>query len=390
MQARARLQTLIGTAGLILAVPSFIHAQTPLEGISGDSDTPMGVLRGPLRVAAAQRLAPDFSWVDTEALIDTPSLNPLSRALGDFLVIPLVSRGDWLLSARAARLTENTSSTAAHFADDSTLRVLDDGSLERRLITSGLLVESETGLGISADAVFADQRFASGSLIPLVGAPDSRLPGAVASFEESRGTGLAFAVGAPVTEYLGWNLGLRSRVDMNTYKAYRGVYSEPGDLDIPATAALGFTAKIAPEATLVLGAERVMYSDINSFSSYALPNRFLALLGDSSSPTFAWQDLTVYSAALRGGGPMWQWTVRYSTSLQPNPTAELLQQAINGIQSDSNWSLGLGRSFGQLGDLRLMASYAGAEYVLGSAYVRNVDPTDSEHLEFEAIWDVRF
>ncbi len=389
MQARARLQTLIGTAGLILAVPSFISAQTPLEGISGDSDTPMGVLRGPLRVSAAQRLAPDFSWVDAETLIDTPTLNPLSRALGEFLVIPLVGGRDWNVSARAARLIENTSKRP-QFADDASLRVLDDGGLERRLITSGLLVESEAGLGISADAVFADQRFASGSLIPLVGAPDSRLPGAVASFEESRGTGLAFAVGAPVTYYLGWNLGVRSRVDMNTYKAYRGIYSEPGDLDIPATAALGFTARIAPETTLVLGAERVMYSDINSFSSYALPNRFLALLGDSSSPTFAWQDLTVYSAAVRGGGPLWQWTVRYSTSLQPNPSAELLQQAINGIQSDSNWSLGLGRSFGDFGDVRLMASYAGAEYVLGSAYVRNVDPTDSEHLEFEAIWDVRF
>lgn len=389
MQARARLQTLIGTASLVLAVPSFMYAQTPLEGISGDSDTPMGVLRGPLRVAAAQRLAPDFSWVDADALIEAPSLNPLSRALGEFLVIPLASGRDWALSVHAARLTEKSSSRT-QFADDATVRVLDDGGLERRLITSGLLVESENGLGISADAVFADQRFASGSLIPLVDSPDSQLPGAVASFEESRGTGLAFAVGAPLTDRLGWNLGVRSRVDMNPYKAYRGVYSEPGDLDIPATAVLGFTATIAPETMLVLGAERVMYSDINSFSSYALPNRFLALLGDSTSPTFAWQDLTVYSAAVRGGGPMWQWTVRYSTSLQPNPTADLLQQAINGIQSDSNWSLGLGRSFGEFGDVRLMASYAGAEYVLGSAYVSNVDPTDSEHLEFEAIWDVRF
>jgi hypothetical protein len=349
----------------------------------------MVVLRGPLRVAAAQRLAPDFNWVDVDALIEAPSLNPLSRALGEFLVIPLMAGRDWSLSARAARLTEK-SSTRPQFDGDDTTRLLDDGALERRLITSGLLVESESGFGVSADAVFADQRFASGSLMPLVDSPNSQLPGAVASFEESRGTGLAFAVGAPMTDNVGWNLGLRSRVDMNAYKAYRGVYSEPGDLDIPATAVLGITALVAPETMLVLGAERVMYSDINSFSSYALPNRFLALLGDSSSPTFAWRDLTVYSAGLRGGGPMWQWSVRYSTSLQPMPTADLLQQAINGIQSDSNWSLGLGRSFGAWGDLRLMASYAGAEYVLGSAYVRNVDPTDSEHLEFEANWNVRF
>ena len=70
MQARARLQNLIGTASFLLVVPSFSFAQLPLEGISGESDTPMGVLRGPLRVAAAQRLAPDFSWVDVDALIE--------------------------------------------------------------------------------------------------------------------------------------------------------------------------------------------------------------------------------------------------------------------------------------------------------------------------------
>lgn len=389
MQARARLQILIGTASFWLVVPSFSFAQLPLEGISGDSDTPMGVLRGPLRAAAAERLAPDFSWVETDALIETPSLNPLSRALGEFLVIPLTAGRDWALFARAARLTERTGLKVAT-AGDATVSAINDTGLERRLMTSGLLVESEAGFGIGVDAVFADQRFASGSLIPLVDAPDSQLPGAVASFEESRGAGLAFAVGAPMTDILGWNLGVRSRIDMNTYKAYRGVYSEPGDLDIPATAALGFTARVAPDTELVLGAERVMYSDINSFSSYALPNRFLALLGDSSSPTFAWEDLTVYSAGLQGGMLRWQWSVRYSTSLQPNPSAALLQQAINGIQSDSNWSLGLGRSFGGLGDVRLTASYAGAEYVLGSPITRNVDPTESAHFEFEALWNVHF
>lgn len=389
MQARARLQILIGTASLVLVVPSFSFAQQPLEGYSGDSDTSMSVLRGPLRVAAAERLAPEFNWVDLDALIETPSLNPLSRALGELLVIPLASGRDWALFARAARLTERPASNLQS-SGDQTVRALSDGGLERRLLTSGLVMQSNAGLGFGVDAVFADQRFASGSLTPLVDAPDSQLPGAVASLEESRGTGLALAVGGPMVDRVGWSLGYRSRVDMNTYKSYRGVYSEPGDLDIPATAAFGITARVAPRTDFIVGAEHVFYSDINSFSSYALPNRFLALLGDSSSPTFAWQDLTVYSAALQGGIERWQWSVRYSTSLQPNPTAQLLQQAINGIQSDSNWSLGIGRSVGALGDFRLTASYAGAEYVLGSPFVRNVDPTESTHFEFEALWNFKF
>ena len=50
----------------------------------------------------------------------------------------------------------------------------------------------------------------------------------------------------------------------------------------------------------------------------------------------------------------------------------------------------VGRSLGGFGDFRLTASYAGAEYVLGSPFVRNVDPTQSTHFEFEALWNLRF
>ena len=390
MQARAHLQNLLGTAGLILAVPSFLSAAQISDGFSEGFDAPKSVIRGPLVAAAAERLAPDFSWVDVEALTATPSLNPLSMAIGDLLVVPVVNGRDWALYARAAVLSQRSNSTLKLSGPDPTLRALNDAGLERRLLTSGLYLQSSGGVGLGVDAVFADQRFASGTLPPLVDAPDRPMPESIASAEESRGIGLALAVGGPIEDVFGWSLGLRSRVDMDTYKRFRGVYSEPGDLDIPATAALGFSAALTPATAFVLGAEHVFYSDINGFSSYALPNRFLALLGDSSSPTFEWQDLTVYSAALQGAMSRWQWSLRYSTSLQPNPTASLLQKAIEGIQSDSNWSVGVGRELGNFGDIRLTASYAGAEYVLGSPYVSNVDPTASTHFEFEALWNVRF
>lgn len=390
MQARAHLINLIGTASLLLAVPSFLFAQQPIQGFAGTANVATkSVLRGALRIAAAERLAPNYSWVELETMVETPSLNPLSRVISDLLVVQLSSGQDWTLFARAMRLTDRTGSRLQSHVDP-TVAALSDGGLDRRILTSGLFVQSNAGFSVGVDAVFADQRFASGTLSPLVDTPDSHLPGAVVTSEESRGAGLAFAIGAPVSDRLSWSVGLRSRVDMNTYKSYRGVYSEPGDLDIPATAAFGVSAELTPGSKLVFGAEHVFYSDINGFSSYSLPNRFLSLLGDSSSPNFAWEDLTVYSAALQGGSKQWQWSVRYSTSLQPNPTAPLLQQAIAGIQSDSNWSLGLGRTLGTLGDVRLTASYAGAEYVLGSPFSRSTDPTNSTHFEFEALWSFRF
>ena len=389
MQARAILQILIGTASLILAVPSFCNNLPASTENFSDHAARQGVLRGALRAAATERLVPDFYWIDVDALVDATSLNPLSLTLQDLIVVPLAANSDWALFARAARLGQ-AKATGIQPSLDPSLGLLNDSGLERRMLTSGLYVQSNNGIGFGVDAVFADQRFASWTLSPLVEQSSQAFPADLIATEESRGTGVALAVGGPFTEQLGWSVGLRSRVDMNAYKQFRGVYSEPGDFDIPATAALGLTASVLPGADFVLGAEHLFYSDVNGFTSYALPNRFLALLGDSNSPSFAWQDLTVYSAALQGAIAAWQWSVRYSTSLQPNPTSALLQRAIEGIQSDSNWSLGVGRSFGALGDLRLSASYAGSEYVLGSPFISNVDPTESTHFEFEALWNVRF
>ena len=389
MQARAILQILIGTASLILAVPSFCNNLPASTENFSDHAARQGVLRGALRAAATERLVPDFYWIDVDALVDATSLNPLSLTLQDLIVVPLAANSDWALFARAARLGQ-AKTAGIQPSLDLSLGLLNDSGLERRMLTSGLYVQSNNGIGFGVDAVFADQRFASWTLSPLVEQSSQAFPADLIATEESRGTGVALAVGGPFTEQLGWSVGLRSRVDMNAYKQFRGVYSEPGDFDIPATAALGLTASVLPGADFVLGAEHLFYSDVNGFTSYALPNRFLALLGDSNSPSFAWQDLTVYSAALQGAIAAWQWSVRYSTSLQPNPTSALLQRAIEGIQSDSNWSLGVGRSFGALGDLRLSASYAGSEYVLGSPFISNVDPTESTHFEFEALWNVRF
>jgi hypothetical protein len=378
MQARARLQIVIGTAAAMMAVPTFLAAAASDQA---------RVLKGQWATAATEKLIPNFDWVDTSALV-SPAVHPFMSDANAWFSAPLLNSKEWAGVLRVSTLS-TTSGLAALVGTDLPKTVAIDAALERRLLNSGLFVQNQKGLAFGVDAVFAEQRFASGTLSPLPDR-DNILPPVSPLSERSTGVGVAVAVGGPLDERFSWSLGLRSPVDMDEYKSYQGLYSEPGDLDIPATATLGFSAQLVPSTALVLGAEQVFYSDVSGVSSFALPNRFLALLGDGNSPTFAWQDLTVYSAALRGEIATWDWSVRYSTSLQPNPTSPLLQRAIEGIQSDANWSLGLGRSIGRLGEIRLSASYAGAEYVLGSPYYRNTDPAESTHFEFEALWDWRF
>jgi hypothetical protein len=390
MQARARLHIAIGTAGIFLAVPLFSSAAEAIpQNDSGTEEQPR-LLRGALKTAATARLAPDYPWVELDGEADVAPLGRLSAALRDVMSLDLVQTGSWNLGLRAATLVASPMAGSGYGGVDPSLGAVDDELLERRLLASGLFLQSAGDVRFGVDAVLATQRFASPTLSPLGEAAGLVASGGGALYEQRNGIGVAMAVAGPLGERVGWTLGLRSRIDMDEYQRYRGVYSEPGDLDIPAAAAFGLSTALLAGAEFVVGAEHVFYSEINPLSSYALPNRFLALLGDSTSPSFAWRDLTVYSAAVQGSAADWNWSVRFSTSLQPDPTSGLLQSAIEGVRSDSNWSLGIGRALGRYGDLRLTASYAGAEYVLGSPYVRNVDPTESEHFEFEAAWHWRF
>lgn len=385
MQARAKLQIMIGVAASLAVAPPFLlAAESPTSSSLRHEPT---LLSGSWLRLAAERVTPGYQWVDVQSL---PPMTPLSPVLGlsvdEVFLVPVVGTDRWQAALRLSR-----SNLAGALVAPSTASQLDGTGFERRYWLSGLDLGTANGLRVSADAVFASQRFASGSLAPPFASDWLASQDPVGLVDQSQGTGLALSLGGPLpASGLGWVAGVRSKVDMDAFKHYRGVYSEPGDLDIPATAALGITANLGGAAELVLGAEHVFYSDVSSFSSYVLPNRFLSLLGDSTSPEFRWRDLTVYSAGLQGRAPDWNWSLRYSTSLQPDPTAGLLQQAIDSIQSNSNWSLGFTRQLSQLGELRLTASYAGAEYVLGTPYYRSNKVGDSTHFEFEALWQVRF
>ena len=94
--------------------------------------------------------------------------------------------------------------------------------------------------------------------------------------------------------------GFQSRIDMEEFAYHHGVYSSPADFDIPARASVGMAFQTNQKSWLNVSIERVMYSDVSAFPSRLLPDRLLSQLGDSTSPSFAWNDLTVYSVG-------WTW-----------------------------------------------------------------------------------
>jgi hypothetical protein len=245
---------------------------------------------------------------------------------------------------------------------------------------------------VSASAVFVYQQFATWGLGAGVSTQSLSAGPPLYStrVEESVGSGFRLQFNREIQDGLGFVTSVQSRVNMDAFQAYRGVYSDPGDFDIPSIAAVGLSWNANDSLTIGAGVSRVMWSDVTAFTSRALPRRVLRLLGDGTSPEFAWRDLTVVGVNFDWRAtPVDAFNLTLTTHQQPEPTAALLRQALT--QGSSNMDLGLNyaHDFGRAGSLSLGASYAPVEYFLGNSSYADRNSSGNV-VEVEAVWTTHF
>jgi hypothetical protein len=402
-QTTAKVEKIAGALGLILALPfSFAGAADhPNARISSFAEFAQSAnVLDAWREYALADLTIDFSWArDTAAPAAAPSL--FDRGIAHVAQPASHFAG---IGAAASALSVTLSRTKAAdtplFIPADSPSLLQDYTpgLQRYILSPSYLQPWGDNSSIGVSAIFAYQRFASLGLglesLPAAQGVSAApaLPYEFRSNQASYGAGMRVDFNSALSERLSWQAGYQSRVNMDAFNYYRGVYSEPGSFDIPASANIGLGYAVSPDLKIDLGAERVMYSQIAPFTSGALPTRFLVLLGSSISPTFAWQNVDVYSI-----GWTWRdssnglWSLHYSTREQPLPTSRLLQTALDPYLASHNIEFGFTHMFGLASSLRIEASYAPSEYVLGLPISNNLrSNSDGNQLEYQALWTTRF
>lgn len=260
--------------------------------------------------------------------------------------------------------------------------------LQRTVIAPSLTTGWGEGGSVRLTGVLAYQRFAS---IALGTTSDAWTPLPGWERDSSYGVGARIDIGNAIGERLRWGLGVQSRVGMGTFSDYRGVFADKGDFDIPASAMATLSYALTPDFSLDAGVQRVQYSAIRPFTSSNLPTRFLALLGDSASPVFAWRDLNVYSIgwSMRDDD-VGSLQMRYTTRQQPVPTSRLLERALAPATANDMLSLAWSRPFGRATSLGFSASYASSPYYLLMPTFVSHDDGTAGRFEFEAFWSTRF
>jgi hypothetical protein len=341
------------------------------------------------RSYAGASMTPEFSWAD-KPKVEAPSL--IGRALAPEITLLAAN----FAGAASTPVQVKFSSSVSGDSPDrnGSFGALRDVEIPRAGLVRNVLsadVSREVGSDsrMVAGIVLANQQFASFGLGTEIIEHQSQASRDLT--ESTSGTGVRVGFEHDLNDRLSLGTVVQSKVNMEAFQSYRGVFSDPGDFDLPARASV--TARWQPLsfADFSVSAQRIFYSDLVAFSSRSLPPQFLALLNDGSQPELTWRDLNVYSADVGVSmGAASRVTLRYSTQQQPEPSSVVLFNAFSELLTDNNFALGFEHRFDRIGQLRIAASYAPSEYYLGNISALSGGRSTGSQVEAEAVWHLDF
>ena len=274
--------------------------------------------------------------------------------------------------------------------DEASLGLSNNQFLQQQLVVPGFSHQVSENSFMNVSAVFAFQSYADLSLGSLLQADDNRLEYVSPAVETSRGVGVRLGYNQQLGKRLTVHTHFQSRINMDEFGRVHGVYSEPGDFDVPAEAGIDLAISTFAGGAINLKAEQTFYSNINAFPTKALPERFLSLLQDGTSPEFAWRDLTVYSIGYEHRlGEKTRASIEITSRQQPEPTSDILALVLDQASANRNLRLSVDtRLYGGL--LTFYASYAPKPLVFGRTELGQVNRSLDKHTEGVIVWTRSF
>ena len=190
--------------------------------------------------------------------------------------------------------------------------------------------------------------------------PFSSGPTKLTNNGHDQSTGLGFRFGYLGRFGGGFSLGLslQTKISMDEFSDYVGLFAEHGGFDIPANWTIGIAYETGAGGVLMLDYQEIMYSDIAAVGNPMLPALGRAFMGDPTGqlgmargPGFGWLDMSVIKAGYQWGAGPWTWRVGFSTGDQPIPPSEVLFNILapgvmeEHITAGFTRDLGTGRAF---------------------------------------------
>jgi long-chain fatty acid transport protein len=188
-----------------------------------------------------------------------------------------------------------------------------------------------------------------------------------------------------------FSLGLsyQSKIYMQEFDDYAGLFAEQGDFDIPANWTVGIAIMPTPAVTVAFDVQQIYYSDIDSIANPLLPNLGMpgGGLGTDNGAGFGWEDMTVFKVGLQWARTD-EWTYRfgYSYGEQPIPDAEVLFNILAPGVVEQHATFGFTYTFANASELDFSFMYAFDKSVSGP---NSLEAPDQQTIELSmSQWEV--
>lgn len=211
---------------------------------------------------------------------------------------------------------------------------------------------------VGASIVPARQRFLAQGLDAF------DLPGFTANpgYVTNNGHDFANGLGARIG-WMGYYLDKRvtlgatwaSKVYMQKFEHYKGLFAERGSFDIPANYAFGIGIKPLENLTVALDVEKIEYSDVPAYANRGPDMTKLnisatdgTLLGSPGGAGFGWKDQTVYKLGV-AYKPNDNWTLRagFNYAKMPIDKEQLLFSLLAPATPEEHYTLGFTYNMGE-------------------------------------------
>lgn len=348
-----------------------------------------GFQLGPWESYLARELTPELDFVEP---VEVPTISWL--AIDHDIVLPEFAR-PLLTNAAQPRMSVFQIENYAATLQDRLISMPEGQQLpgfQRSTLLSGLAGQLSSRNRFSVSAVLASQQF-SHSMLDLSEFDGEFRPVDffAANRDLSTGAGLQLGFASEIAPRLMLNATYQSRVDMGELASVRGVHGYSAELDIPSRVQMALDMQAGSQTLFTVAVAQVFYSDVGAFPSRALPARFNALLGDSSSPNFEWKDLTVYSIGMRWKhASELEFSLDFHSRSQPTPNAASLSAALADELGQHSVLMGIGKRIGDRARIDVSASYAPPEFAFGGNVLGVVSDRLDQAVEVAARFNVRF
>ncbi len=169
------------------------------------------------------------------------------------------------------------------------------------------------------------------------------------------GIGIKLGYQGEVADGVRVGVSYQSKVKMDEFDKYAGLFAGGGNFDIPATYNLGVSFEVGSSSMIVADIQEIKYSGVSSVSNPLMPNLGMCMGGDLTSclggangPGFGWEDMTVYKIGYQVDMGSNTFRVGYSHADQPVPNSEVffnvLAPAVVEDHITAGWTMRLGEN----------------------------------------------